>query len=79
MQDLIKTINGWSLILKLIFCIPMINIFYGVCRIINQVTKPEKDVLLIVIAILTVVPGAFFMWLVDLIWIIMKGHAFLLG
>lgn len=79
MQDFIKKINEWPLIVKLLLCIPMVEIFYGICRIVNQVTKPHIDVLYLVVAILTVIPGAFFMWIVDLVCVLMNGHAFLLG
>lgn len=78
MQNFIKTVNGWPLIVKLLLCIPMVEIFYGVCRIINQVTKSKINVLYLVLAILTVVPGAAFMWIIDLIWVLFKGRAFLL-
>lgn len=77
MKDFIKTVNGWPLILRLLFCIPVINIFYGVCRVINQLAK--GNILLLIVGILTIVPGAAFMWLVDLLWILFTGHAMLLG
>lgn len=77
MKDFIKMVNGWPLIVRLLLCIPVVEIFYGICRIINQVAK--KNILLLVVAILTIIPGAAFMWLVDLLWILFTGHAFLLG
>ncbi len=77
MQDLIKQVNGLPLLVKLLLCIPAIEIFYGICRVVNAVVK--NDVLWIVLAILTIIPGAFFMWLIDLVWVLTKGHAFLLG
>ena len=79
MRDFIKTVNGWPLIVRLLFCIPVLNIFYGICRIINQLSKNKIDALYLVLAILTVVPGVAIMWLIDLIWIIATGHAVLLG
>ncbi|MGN0806956.1 MAG: hypothetical protein ACI4MN_00730 [Candidatus Coproplasma sp.] len=77
MKDFIKQVNGLSLVIKLLLCIPAVEIFYGVCRVINGVIK--KDALWIVLAILTIVPGACFMWILDLVWVLTKGHAFLLG
>lgn len=77
MKDFINQVNGLPLIVKLILCIPCLEIFYGVCRIINGVVK--NNVLWIVLAVLTVFPGAFFMWVLDLIWVLWKGHALLLG
>ncbi len=77
MRDFINKVNSLPLVVKLILCIPCLEIFYGVCRIINGIDK--NDVLWIVLAILTVFPGAFFMWILDLIWVLIKGHALLLG
>lgn len=78
MQDFIKKVNSWPLIVKLLLCIPFVEIFYGICRIINQVTKSSVDGVKVLIAILTIIPFSFIMWLVDLIWVLMYGRAFLL-
>lgn len=59
MKEFLDQVNGLPLIVKLILCIPCIEIFYGICRVVNGVCK--NDVLWIVLAILTIVPGAFFM------------------
>ncbi len=77
MKSFIKTVNSWPLIVKLLLCIPVVEIFYGICRIINQASK--GNILLLIVAILTVVPGAAFMWLLDLVWVLFTGHACLLG
>lgn len=77
MKDIIKSVNGLPLIVKLLLCIPIVEIVYSVCRVINGVAN--KSVLWIVIGILTIVPGAAFMWLVDLICVLVNGHAFGLG
>lgn len=77
MNELIKQVNGLPLIVKLLLCIPCVDIFYGICRIVNGVAK--GNAVWILLAILTVFPGAFFMWLLDVIWVLLKGHALLLG
>ncbi len=77
MKEFLNQVNGLPLIVKLILCIPCIEIFYGICRVVNGVCK--NDVLWIVLAILTIVPGAFFMWILDVIWVLLYGHAILLG
>ncbi len=77
MDGFIKTVNDLPLIVKVILCIPCIDIFYSVCRVVNGLAK--GNILWIVLGILTIVPGAFFMWIVDVIWVLWKGHAFLLG
>lgn len=77
MKDLIKQVNDLPLLAKLLLCIPAIEIFYGICRVVNGVAK--NDIVWIVLAILTIVPGATFMWIIDALWVLVKGHAFLLG
>lgn len=77
MNELLKEVDSLPLIVKVILCIPCLEIFYGICRIVKGVVK--NDVLWIVLAVLTVFPGAFFMWILDLIWVLIKGHALLLG
>ncbi len=77
MKELLKQVDELPLIVKVLLCIPCVEIFYGVCRIVNGIVK--NDLVWIIIAVLTVVPGAFFMWILDLIWVLTKGHAFLLG
>ena len=77
MNELLKEVDSLPLIVKVILCIPCLEIFYGICRIVKGVVK--NDVLWIVLAVLTVFPGAFFMWILDLIWVLTKGHALLLG
>lgn len=77
MKEFIGKVNELPLIVKVVLCIPCINIFYGVCRIIQGLAK--EDALWIVLGVLTVFPGAFFMWILDLIWVVWKGHALLLG
>ncbi len=79
MQDLIKKVNDLPLIVKLLLCIPVVEIFYSVCRVINQLTKGSINILYLVLAILTIFPGAAFMWVVDLVCVLLNGHAFLLG
>lgn len=77
MQEFLNQVNGLPLVVKVILCIPVLDIFYCVCRIVKGVVK--GDVLWIVLGVLTVFPGAFFMWILDLIWVLLKGHGILMG
>ena len=74
MKDIVKSLNNLPWIVKLILCIPVLDIVWSVGRVINGAAN--KSVLWIIIGILTIVPGAFFMWAVDLILIIVRGKAF---
>ena len=77
MQEFLNQVNGLPLVVKVILCIPVLDILYCVCRIVKGVVK--GDVLWIVLGVLTVFPGAFFMWILDLIWVLLKGHGILMG
>ena len=76
MEDLLKSVDNLPLIVKLILCIPGIDLVYSVLRIIKGVTK--GDVLWIVLGVVTVV-CCWIWWLLDIIWVLWKGHALLLG
>ena len=52
-------------IVKIIFCIPMLDIVWAVYRIVKGVT--EGTVLLIVLGILWIIPGGAICWVVDLV------------
>ena len=77
MNELLKALDEIPLIVKVILCLPCVDVFYGICRIVKGAVK--NDLVWIVLAILTVFPGAFFIWILDLIWVLTKGHALLLG
>ncbi len=64
MEELLKEVDSLPLIIKVILCLPCIEIFYGICRIVKGIVK--KDALWLLLAILTVFPGVIFMWLIDL-------------
>ena len=74
MKELVKKLNGLDLLFKLILCIPVLDLVWSVGRVLNGLAK--KDILWTIIGILTIVPGAVFMWLVDLVLILMRGKAF---
>lgn len=77
MKELINEVNSFPLIVKVLLCIPCVDVFYSICRIVQGAVK--NDVVWLVLGILTVFPGAFFMWILDLVWVLLKGHAFMLG
>ena len=77
MNELLKAVDEMPLIVKVILCLPCVDVFYGICRIVKGAVK--NDLVWIVLAILTVFPGAFFIWILGLIWVLTKGHALLLG
>lgn len=73
MKKIVDTLNGLPLILKIILCIPALDIVCGVARICKGIS--DKSVLYTILGILTVVPGTAFIWVIDLILVIVRGKA----
>ena len=64
MKEFIKAIDKLPYIAKLILCIPALNIVWSVYKLCRSIT--HSNTVGIVLGILTIVPGAAFMWLIDL-------------
>ncbi len=75
MKDFFKFMEGLPLLVKIILCIPAIDIVWGIYRILKNYAK--KSTLGLVIAILLVFPGAVITWLLDLIFVLLYGKPFL--
>lgn len=71
----ISAMDDLPLIVKIILCIPALDIIWAIYRIIKGVST--KNTLMIIIGILWIIPGAAFLWLVDLISIILTGKLLL--
>jgi len=69
MKELIKAIDELPLLIKVILAIPALDIVWGIYRICRSLDKNNVTGLVISI-ILLFVP---FMWLIDIILILMKG------
>ena len=65
MKDLIKAIDNLPWIVKLILCIPVLDIVWAVYRIMRSIDR--ENLIGIVLSILCIVPGAAFVWVFDLI------------
>ena len=71
MKDFIKTMDNLPLIVKLILALPALDIIWNVVRLLKSVDK--NNVVGIVLALILIFVGAPFMWLIDLICILLKG------
>ena len=65
MRGYIKFMNGLPIWLKIIFAIPALDILWVIYRLARSIEK--KNTLFIVIAILLIVIGLPWLWLVDII------------
>lgn len=72
MKELIKAMNGLPWILKIILCLPALDVVWCVYRVCRSISK--GSLLGIVLGILTIVPGAAFIWVIDLICVILTGR-----
>ena len=71
MKDFIKTMDNLPLIVKIILALPALDIIWNVVRLLKSVAK--NNVVGIVLALVLIFVGAPFMWLIDLICIVLKG------
>ena len=70
MKQLIKARDELPFILKLVLCIPALDIVWSVYKICRSLDK--KNVLGIVLGVLTIIPGAVFIWIIDLITVLVN-------
>lgn len=68
----VKAIDNLPWLVKLLLCLPIVDIIWAVYRIVKGAVK--KDVLLIVAGILWIVFGGVILWLIDLVSIIIWKH-----
>jgi hypothetical protein len=74
MKELTKSMEKLPLIVKLILCIPVLDIVWSIWKLLKGIIS--GDVLKIILGILTIIPGAAFMWLLDIICVLLSGRPF---
>jgi hypothetical protein len=72
MKDIIKTVEGLPLIIKLVLALPCLDIVWAVMRVIRSLNK--NNLVGVVIAIALIIVGLPFVWLFDIICILLKGN-----
>lgn len=65
MKDIVKAFDNLPWILKLIFCLPGINILWAIYRICKGATT--KNTLMLIVGIFWIVFGTAVLWIVDLV------------
>jgi hypothetical protein len=65
MKDIVKAYDKLPWIVKLILCLPVLDIAWAIYRIIKGAAT--KNVLMLVVGILWIIFGCVITWLVDLI------------
>lgn len=72
MQQYIDFMDDLPFILKLLFALPVLNIAWGIYRLIKGVR--DNNVLLLVIGIIWTFAGWTILWIIDLVTIIIYGR-----
>ena len=72
MKKFIETMNDLPKILKLILCIPMLDIVWNITRLVRSLDK--NNLVGIVLAAVLIVVGLPFVWIIDLICVLMNGN-----
>ena len=68
MKELVKAFDNLPWIVKLLFCLPGLNILWAIYRICKGATT--NNVLMLVVGILWVIFGTVLLWIVDLVCVI---------
>jgi len=72
MDSLIKAIDNLPKIVKLILCIPAIAIVWMIYRVCRSLQK--QNWIGVILAVVLIFVGIPFMWLIDLVCILLKGN-----
>lgn len=70
MKELIKQVEALPLLVKIILAIPALDIIWGIYRIVKGVDANNAAAIIIGIVLLFVP----FMWIVDIVMILLKGN-----
>lgn len=72
MKSFVKAMDDLPLVVKIILALPMIDIVWVVYRLIKSIS--HENVLGIVLAVLLLVIGIPFLWLIDIITLIINNN-----
>ncbi len=72
MKDFIKAVDNLPWIVKLILCVPALDIVWAIYRIAKGIAN--NDLLLVIVGILWIVPGVTIGWIWDLITTFLYKH-----
>lgn len=70
----VKWMDSQSKLVKILFCLPVIDILWGVYRILKETCVKQINAGRLVLAIAWVIWAGFIGWLLDLVCIILFDH-----
>lgn len=69
-----KWMDKQDKIVKIIFCLPVIDILWAIYRIVGCFKGSSVNILRLILAIIWIFAGAVVLWLLDLICVILFNH-----
>ncbi len=73
-ENVIKTFDNFSKIIKIILALPVLDIIWAVYRLIKSYEK--KNTIGIILALILIIIGIPFLWLIDMISIIIDNKVY---
>ena len=70
MKELIKALDNLPWLVKLILCLPALDIVWCISRVCRSLVK--ENLVGIILGILTIIPGAAFVWIVDILCVLLN-------
>ena len=70
MKNLIKALDKLPWIVKLILCVPALDIVWCISRVCRSLVK--NNLVGVVLGILTIIPGAAFIWVIDILCVLVN-------
>ncbi len=74
MKDLIKSVDSLPLIIKIILALPGLDIVWNIYRLLRSLVK--SNLIGIVIAVLLICVGWSFLWILDILTLLVTGKVF---
>ncbi len=71
MKDIVKNFDNLPLLIKLILALPALDIVWNIIRVCRSLAK--NNTVNAIIAVILIIVGIPFMWLVDIICILFSG------
>ena len=73
----VSAMDGLSKLVKIILCLPFLNIIWAIYRIVKGAT--EGQMIILVAGILWIFPGSCICWIIDLVTTILNGKPTILA
>ena len=74
MSGFLKWMDERSRLVKILFCLPFVDILWGVYRLGGAIAN--KNILHIVLSVVWIIWGGFVGWILDLVFILVTGRIF---